>query len=191
MTKTLLLLAEGFEFYEASVFIDVLGWNKEEGDGTTVITTCGPTKEVKSTFGQKLISDITLNQVDVSHFDALAIPGGFEQYGFYESAFSEPYQQIIKEFNQQQKPIASICTGAIPIAKAGILNNKSATTYFNAKRTSQLSNLGANYQNNRIVQTENIITSQNPSTALDVAFLLLEKLTNKENCNHVKKLMGL
>lgn len=35
MKKILLLLANGFEAVEASVFTDVLGWNKWEGDGTT------------------------------------------------------------------------------------------------------------------------------------------------------------
>ncbi len=41
MKKTLLLLDNGFELYEASVFTDVLDWNMEEGDGTTPIVTCG------------------------------------------------------------------------------------------------------------------------------------------------------
>ena len=39
--KVLLLLANGFEAYEASVFTDVLGWNRLEGDGTTEVVTCG------------------------------------------------------------------------------------------------------------------------------------------------------
>ena len=36
---------------------------------------------------------------------------------------------------------------------------------------------------------ENIITSS-PSTALEVAFVLLERLTSAENCRYVKYLMG-
>ena len=35
MKKVLMLLSNGFEAVEASVFTDVLGWNKLEGDGTT------------------------------------------------------------------------------------------------------------------------------------------------------------
>lgn len=41
-----------------------------------------------------------------------------------------------------------------------------------------------------VVVDGNIITSYNPSTAFDVAFLLLEKLTSTENTNRVKALMG-
>ena len=50
MKKILLLLAEGFETLEASVFIDVIGWNLTEGDGTTQLFTCGVNKEIKSSF---------------------------------------------------------------------------------------------------------------------------------------------
>lgn len=32
MKKVLLLLAKGFESFEASVFIDVIGWNLVDGD---------------------------------------------------------------------------------------------------------------------------------------------------------------
>lgn len=41
MKKILLLLANGFEAVEASVFTDVFGWNKFEGDGTTELITAG------------------------------------------------------------------------------------------------------------------------------------------------------
>ncbi|HAU35641.1 MAG TPA: DJ-1 family protein, partial [Lysinibacillus sp.] len=37
MKKIMLLLANGFEAVEASVFTDVLGWNKWEGDGSTEV----------------------------------------------------------------------------------------------------------------------------------------------------------
>jgi len=41
MKKILLLLADGFEAVEASVFTDVLGWNKWEWDGSTEVVTVG------------------------------------------------------------------------------------------------------------------------------------------------------
>lgn len=37
MKNVLLLLADGFETLEASVFIDVIGWNLVEGDCSTEI----------------------------------------------------------------------------------------------------------------------------------------------------------
>ena len=55
--KILLLLSNGFEILEASAFIDVMGWNLEEGDKSTKLCSCGLRNEIESSFGQKFIVD--------------------------------------------------------------------------------------------------------------------------------------
>lgn len=193
MKKVLLLLANGFEAAEASVFTDVIGWNKLEGDGATDLITVGVREKLKCTFNFTVIPEIYINEVNIDEFDALAIPGGFEEAGFYEDAFSEDFLNLIREFDRAGKIIASICVGALPIGKSGVLAGRNATTYNlgDGIRQKQLSEFGANVLSYEpIVVDKNIITSYNPSTAFDVAFNLLEMLTSKENCNNVKKLMG-
>jgi 4-methyl-5(b-hydroxyethyl)-thiazole monophosphate biosynthesis len=191
MKRVLLLLAEGFEMYEASVFIDVMGWNLAEGNGQTELFTCGLKKEITSTFNQKLIADYVADDVNVEDFHALAIPGGFEEYHFYTDAYNDRFSEIIRLFYQQKKTIASICTGAFPVAKTGILNGKKGTTYnLNPVRQQALAGMGVNVINEPVVEDDNIITCWNPSSAVNVAFLLLEKLTDKQNANQVKKKMG-
>ncbi|ADZ81912.1 DJ-1/PfpI family protein [Cellulosilyticum lentocellum] len=193
MKKVLLLLANGFEAVEASVFTDVIGWNKLEGDGTTDLVTVGIREKLKCTFNFTVIPEISISEVKIDEFHALAIPGGFEEAGFYEDAFSEDFFNLIREFDKAGKIIASICVGALPIGKSGVLAGRNATTYHlgNGQRQKQLADFGANVLGDEpIVIDKNIITSYNPSTAFDVAFTLLELLTSKENCNHVKKLMG-
>jgi|SRR6056297_1569375 len=191
MKKVLLLLANGFETYEASVFIDVIGWNLIDGDGSTRLFTCGIQKEVNTTFSQKVVVDYLIEEVDVNLFDALAIPGGFEEYNYYEDAYSEQFVNIIRKFNAQDKTIASVCVAALPIGKSGILKNRNATTYKVGKvRQQTLKNYGANVINEPIVTDRNVISSWNPSTAIDVAFLLLELLTSKNNTQHIREIMG-
>lgn len=192
MKKILLLLANGFEAVEASVFTDVLGWNKWEGDGSTEVVTVGLRNQLTCTWNFTVIPEKTVNEIQLDEFDALAIPGGFEEAGFYEDAFSAPFLHIIQHFYSNQKPIASICVASLALGKSGILKEKKATTYNHStsKRKEQLKNFGAVVQNDLIVQDGNIITSSNPGTAFDVAFLLLEKLTSKKNAQHVKDLMG-
>ncbi len=193
MKKVLLLLANGFEAVEASVFTDVIGWNNLEGDKTTDLVTVGLHDKIKCTWNFTIIPEINVNNVNIDDFDALAIPGGFEEAGFYEDAYNEDFLNLIREFNKAEKIIASICVGALPIAKSGILCGRSATTYNSPTsiRQRQLKELGVNVISDKpIVVDQNIITSYNPSTAFDVAFMLLELLTSKENCNNVKKLMG-
>ena len=192
MKKVLLLLADGFEFYEASVFIDVIGWNLIDGDHSTQLYTCALTKEIKSTFNQRLIVDFTVDEINIGDYDALAIPGGFVEYDFYKDAYDDRFLGVIKEFHNQQKLIASICTGALPIGKSGILKGKRATTYNKNRgiRQETLRSYGVNVENIPIVVEGNITTSWNPSTAMDVAFSLLERLTSLEQANYIKEIMG-
>lgn len=96
MKKILLLLANGFEAVEASVFTDVLGWNKFEGDGTTTLVTAGMRERLKCTWNFTIIPEMLLSEVNVEEFDAVAIPGGFEEAGFYEDAFSEDFFKFNK-----------------------------------------------------------------------------------------------
>jgi 4-methyl-5(b-hydroxyethyl)-thiazole monophosphate biosynthesis len=189
MKKVLLLLANGFETYEASVFIDVLGWNYSVGKKNTEIITCGITEKVISTFNQTFIPNKIIDQINIDDYEALAIPGGFEEYGYYNDAYNEPFLELIKKFNTHGKIIASICVGALPVGRSGILKGKYGTTYA-GKRQEQLQEYGVIIKNESIVIDENIITSWNPATAIHVAFKLLEMLTSKNNSDHIKRLMG-
>lgn len=190
--KILLLCAKGFETMEFSVFIDVIGWARNDFGYPVQVDTCGFTKTVVSTFGVPIIVDQFISDIRVDDYDALAIPGGFEEYGFYEEAYDERFLDIIREFNQQGKIIASICVAALAIGKSGVLNNRSATTYHlkNAYRQKQLAEFGVNVINEPIVVDQNIITSYCPETAPGVAFKLLERLVGEDKMLVVKAAMG-
>ena len=190
MKKVLLLLADGFETFEASVFIDVMGWNLVEGDFSTQLFTCGLKKEIKSSFNQRFIVDFIVDDIDITLFDALAIPGGFEVYGFYDDAYAEKFLDIIRGFKANNKMIASVCVGALPLGRSGILKDKKGTTYNSTVRREALQGFGVHVLDQPIVVDDNVITSWNPSTAMDVALLLLEQLTTKDNADNVRKLMG-
>ena len=87
--------------------------------------------------------------------------------------------------------IASICVAALPLGKSGILNGKNATTYNkNELRQKKLKEYGANVKDTPIIIDENIITCWNPSVSVDVAFLLLEQLTTKDNTDYIRDIMG-
>ena len=190
MKKILLLLANGFEILEASAFIDIVGWNLKEGDYSTELFTCALKKEIKSSFNQTFKVDYLINELDVNSFDALAVPGGFKDYNYYEDAYNEQFLSVIRSFKEKNKIIASVCVGALPLAKSGALKNKNGTTYNSNEYRKELKSFGVNLINEPIVEDGNFITSCGPSTATEVAFILLEKLTNKENTKKVRNLMS-
>ena len=190
--KILLFLAKGFETMEFSVFVDVMGWARNDYNYDVPVVTCGFLKQVISTFNIPVIVDKTIDEINVYDYHALAIPGGFEEFGFYEEAYDERFLNLIREFDIKGKIIATICVAALPVGKSGVLKNRKATTYHlrDAYRQKQLKEFDVNVVNEPIVVDRNIITSYCPETASGVAFKLLEMLTSKEQMEIVKVAMG-
>ena len=156
------------------------------------VFTCALQKNIKSTFGVSVNPDILLNDVCIDDYDALAIPGGFEEYGFYEDAFSDQAVELIKEFNGRGKMIATICVAALALGNSGILKGKRATTYHlnNGYRQKQLAEYGAIVVNEPVVRSDNIITSYCPQTGPAVSFMLLEELVGTDKMQETKIAMG-
>ena len=190
--KVLVFCAKGFETMEFSPFIDVSGWARNDFSYPVYVDTCGFTTQVNSTFNIPVIVDKLIDDVNTDDYDALAIPGGFEEFGFYEDAFNPKLLDMISEFNTQRKPIASVCVAALALGKSGILFGRNATTYHlrDGYRQKQLSGYGVNVINERIVIDDNVITSYCPETAADVAFELLKKLIGTEKMTVVRNAMG-
>jgi 4-methyl-5(b-hydroxyethyl)-thiazole monophosphate biosynthesis len=72
------------------------------------------------------------------------------------------------------------------------LKNRQTTTYHRREglRRKQLAAFGVRVLDQPIVHAGNIITSTSPATAMEVAFELLAKITNRENSNHIREMMG-
>ena len=190
--KLLVFLAKGFETMEFSVFIDVMGWAKTDFGCDVDVVTCGLSKTVVSAFNVPVLVDKTIDEIAVDDYDALAIPGGFEDFGFYEEAYNEKLLELIRLFDSQKKWIATVCVGALPVGKSGVLKGRKATTYHlgGAHKQKVLRNFGVTVVNEPIVVDDNVITSYCPQTAHSVALLLLEKLTSYREMSLVKEAMG-
>lgn len=190
--KVLLFLPKGFEHMETGVFIDVFGWARDEFGMDIALETAGFTREVSSTFGVPIVVEKSIDELATNDYDALALPGGFFEYGYFEEAFDERFLNLLRSFNEQGKTIASICVAALPLGKSGILKGRRATTYHlcGSKRLEELAAFGANTVRERLVVDGNIITSCGPETAVWVAFQLIEMLTSPEDAKKVRDAMG-
>ena len=193
MKRVLVILPNGFEMLEAAAFVDVLGWANEFGVEPIEAVSAGVSDRLRCTFGNfTIVPDVVLSEISATDFDAVAIPGGFENAGFYDEAFSTQVLNTLREFGESSKPVASICVGALPVAKTGILNGRQATTYglMDGKRREQLASFGARVIDDAIVDDNKVITSMSPGTAADVALRLVEAITTPENAAKVRHLMG-
>lgn len=188
--KVLLFAPQGFEDIEVAAFTDILGWTrvlKEVKPVDVVITAFR--KNICSKHGLTIKSHLLLNKINPDDYQALIIPGGHNDSGYAE-VYKKEVINLIKKVYENGGVIATICVGALPVARSGILEGKKATTYASSKRHDNLQVLrdcGAVPVDKRIVVTDRIITNRGPDTSVEVAFKLLEMLNGKEDMKKVRK----
>ncbi|GLI58319.1 4-methyl-5(B-hydroxyethyl)-thiazole monophosphate biosynthesis protein [Propionigenium maris DSM 9537] len=192
MKKILLLLSDGFEALEASAFTDVFGWNNTIGSRDTLLVTASVKPEISSTWNFKVVTEESLGNISADDYDALVIPGGFGSAGFFRDTKLKVFQEKIWEFYSRDRYIVGVCTGVIPLLESGVLKGKRATTYLldNDRYFKQIERNCAVPVREDIVVHDKLITSSAPGSAVEVAFILLELLTSKENVSYIREAMG-
>jgi len=112
---------------------------------------------------------------EVSAADVLLVPGGPGEVGAATDAATIAW---IKQIHANSHYTTSVCTGALVLAKAGILEGKPATTHWAAAGT--LNALGSRYKAERWVQNGKVITAAGVSAGMDMALFLLAELVGAD-----------
>lgn len=112
-------------------------------------------------------------------FDLIIIPGG---YGAEEiEIHNERVITWIQQQAKQAKIVASVCTGALLVAKAGLLDNLQATTHWMDLDRLEKEFPDVSVQRNRkFVDAGNIITSGGISAGINMSFHLVSKLCGQQ-----------
>ena len=180
MKRVLIPLAQGCEELEAITIIDLL-----RRAGTEVISaslTDGPVTCSRKTV---IIPDTTLDKVLDEQFDLIVLPGGLP--GADHLRDDERIIKLLTKQATENKLIAAICAAPKALAKAGLLENKKATSFTGVLTELDLKN--TEISDAAIVQDGNIITSRGPGTAMDFTLTLIELLMGKEAKLKVSKQM--
>ncbi|HEX4957195.1 MAG TPA: DJ-1/PfpI family protein [Lacibacter sp.] len=128
--------------------------------------------------------------------DIIVIPGGGglhadgTPFGSRREMNNPIVLNWVKEQSAHAKLTLSVCTGALILAKAGLLEGKSATTHF--KTIDALRNVSENItvkENIRFVDEETIITSAGISAGIDMSLYVVSKLLGKESADETARYM--
>jgi 4-methyl-5(b-hydroxyethyl)-thiazole monophosphate biosynthesis len=192
-TKILLFLTQGFEDLEAIATLDVFGWTQyREHLPKVSVTTAAFHKVVKSRFGITITPDLLYPEINPEDYQALVLPGGFHSHGFDE-AYDKKIYQLATKIHENGGYIATMCVGILPIAEAGLLKGKEATTYPHSRyhdNIGRLQQAGAKVVTDRhVVMDDRIISCDGPGSALEVLFLLMERLLGGEATKEVRRYM--
>ncbi len=174
--KIIIPLAEGFEEIEAVTCIDVL-----RRGGIEVVTVALDSLDVKGAHNIIIRADTSISSINYSKFDGILLPGGMP--GATTLRDDERVIKLIQELAKGEKLIAAICAAPIALEQAGILTNKKATSYpgFDKEMVS------CNYQNDRVVVDNNIITGRGPGVALEFALNIVSYLVGETKVEELEK----
>ena len=155
--KVAILVSNGFEQSEYEKPLNAL---KEAGaEVHTISPESGQVKGwQKDDWGDKFNVDKQLSDVKAEQYDALVLPGG--QMNPDNLRMKDEAVNFVKEFNQQNKPIAAICHGPWLLVEADIVEGKTITSWPSVK--TDLINAGAVWKDQEVIEDSGIITSRNP-----------------------------
>ena len=193
MNKRVLLFApQGFEDIELATFTDILGWTRVLKEAMSVDLVITAFKRyICSKHNLTIKAHQLLKDINPDDYQALIIPGGFNDAGYTE-VYNQKVLDLIEKIYNNGGILAAMCVGSLAVGRTGILKGKKATTYSASKRHDNLAILrdcGAIPVKDRIVVTDRIITNRGPDTAIEVAFKLLEMLSGKKDMDRIKKAM--
>jgi transcriptional regulator GlxA family with amidase domain len=114
---------------------------------------------------------------DAPRIDLLVVPGGF---GTRPLLHDEETLDWIRHSAATARQVTSVCTEALLLGKAGLLQGKRATTHWAALDLLESLGTGAEVERELRVVDDGIITSAGVASGIDMAFYVVERLCGQD-----------
>jgi protease I len=102
--------------------------------------------------------DKPVEEVDASDYDALMIPGGVGNPDQLRG--DENMVAFVRDFFEQEKPVAAICHGPWVLIEAGVVRGRTMTSWPTV--ATDLRNAGASWVDKEVVVDGGLVTSRKP-----------------------------
>jgi len=154
-------------------------------DGARVCTLAPSDAPVTCAKGARVLADHTWD--DHPPLDVLLYPGG---EGTRRQLGDMTLRRWLLEEVDQVSVVASVCTGALVLADAGLLDGRPATTHWAS--LDQLGGLGADIEvrsDQRVVDDGDVVTAAGVSAGIDMALHLVGRFAGEERAKQVQKII--
>jgi len=121
--------------------------------------------------------DNTLNKVSAKDYDALVLPGGVINPDKLRR--SEEALNFVKDFFDQNKPVAAICHGPWTLISADVVKGKNMTSFYSIRK--DLENAGALWIDKKVVVDGKLITSRSPDDLPAFNEKLIEEVNKRKS----------
>jgi putative intracellular protease/amidase len=130
---------------------------------------------VYATDTRMLRLSVERSYADVPKPDILLFPGGI---GTRALMHDEPTLAWVRRAHETTRYTTSVCTGALVLGAAGLLEGLDATTHWMSRPL--LADLGARAVEQRVVEQGKIITAAGVSAGIDMALTLADRIAGPE-----------
>ncbi|ACV49074.1 MULTISPECIES: DJ-1/PfpI family protein [Halomicrobium] len=177
MPDAAVLLFDGVESLDAVGPYDVLA-RAIESDGAladVALVTATPTESVTASKGTEIVPHGTLDAEDPP--DYLLVPGGRwasgTDGGVRAAVERGVVPDLVADCHAAGSTVAAVCTGAMVLARAGLLDGRPAVTH--ASALSDLAATDATVVDARVVDDGDVLTAGGVTAGIDLALWLVER----------------
>jgi transcriptional regulator GlxA family with amidase domain len=149
-----------------------------------VVTIAETDEPITCANGMQVIPQFTFD--DHPTLDILLVPGANELQAALSSSRAIDWVQTVAA---QVQYVTAVCTGSLILQKAGLLQDKKATTHWMLIDELSKDESVEVLPEMRYVRDGNIVTSQGVSAGIDMALWLLGQLHNPDHSRQVRKLL--
>ena len=136
-----------------------------------VFTVARDARPLKATGGLEVTPSYSF--ADTPSIDLLVVPGGFGTRALLEDDVTLDW---IRGVAKQAKLVTSVCTGALLLAKAGLLGGRRATTHWSALDLLASMDPTMTVEREQRVVEDGIVTSAGVSAGIDMALTVVERM---------------
>jgi len=147
--------------------------------GAKVTTASSKPGTIIGVLGGEAEATLNIKDATAEDFDAVVFVGGGGAQEYFEN---EEAHRLAREFNDAKKIVGAICIAPVILAKAGILEGKTAAVWSNALDKTgpkALKQGRCTFTKNSVEISENIITANGREASEEFARVIMEEL-NKE-----------
>jgi transcriptional regulator GlxA family with amidase domain len=177
-----IVLFDGMEELDFAGPWEVLAaWARGAPEDGYSVTAIAPTREpVTCAHGLRILGDTTWD--DVGELSVLVVPGGNSSVLRADA----PFIARLGSLAAGGTLVASVCTGALALLDAGLLDGIPATTHWGA--LDRLRDAGVDVRaDDRFVDAGNVITAAGVSAGIDMALHLVARLSSVERAREVRR----
>jgi len=160
-----------FEVFSRTRLVPGLESRRSEDSAPFHVFTVSKTRETVHATGDLLVVPHH-SFADAPRIDVLVVPGGFGTRPLMNDA---PTLDWIRTTAAASRKITSVCSGALLLTRAGLLEGKRATTHWGA--LDLLESLGGvTVERESRVVDDGVITSAGVASGIDMSFYVVEQL---------------